>query len=109
MGSGLVPIPPKRDITRAGFSELPAAILRAGDRATWRFLEFFTANIRNKNTRAAYAQAVTRFFRWCDTRGIQDLSLIRPVVIAGYIETHPLGGHPEPAMPGHLKTGQRDS
>ncbi len=26
----------------------------AGERAAWRFLEFFTVNIRNKNTRAAY-------------------------------------------------------
>jgi hypothetical protein len=27
---------------------------RAGDRAALRFVEFFTVNIRNKNTRAAY-------------------------------------------------------
>src|SRR5207253_1900502 len=55
MEHDLVPLPPRRDLARAGFAQLPAAIERAGERAVWRFLEFFTANIRNKNTRAAYA------------------------------------------------------
>ena len=36
----------------------PALIAAAGERAQVRFLEFFTANIRNRNTRRAYAQAV---------------------------------------------------
>ena len=52
-------------------------------------MEFFTANIRNRNTRAAYAQAVAQFFRWCEARGISDLDKIKPVVIAAYIEQHP--------------------
>ena len=52
------------------------------DRAAWRFVEFFTANIRNRNTRAAYAQAVAQFFRWCEARGISDLDKIKPVVFA---------------------------
>jgi hypothetical protein len=34
-------------------SNLPALIAGAGDRATLRFLEFFTVNIRNRNNRAA--------------------------------------------------------
>jgi hypothetical protein len=38
--------------------ELPALIAGAGQKAARRFLEFFTVNIRNKNTRAAYEQAV---------------------------------------------------
>ncbi len=37
--------------------ELPALISQAGKKAAWRFVEFFTVNIRNKNTRAAYGQA----------------------------------------------------
>ena len=84
----LAPIPPRRDLTRAGFEQLPTIIANAGERASWRFIEFFTANIRNKNTRAAYAHAVAQFFRWCEGRGIHDLTQIRPVVIASYIETH---------------------
>jgi integrase/recombinase XerD len=88
MSQEIVPIPP-RDLGRAGFEILPATITRAGERAAWRFIEFFTANIRNRNTRAAYAQAVTQFFQWCEARGVRDLEKIKPVIIAAYIEQHP--------------------
>jgi site-specific recombinase XerD len=84
--SDLVPVPPRRDLIRAGFEQLPAAVARAGERAGWRFIEFFVANIRNRNTRAAYAYAVGEFFRWCEKRGILELGQIKPVVIAAYIE-----------------------
>lgn len=86
MDSTLAPVPHRRDIVRAGFEVLPGAILRAGDRAAWRFIEFFTANIRNKNTRAAYAQAISQFFSWSERRGIRELAAVRPVVIGAYIE-----------------------
>src|SRR5271157_4512787 len=88
MSTEIVPIPP-RDLGRAGFGILPAMIARAGERAAWRFIEFFTANIRNRNTRAAYAQAVTKFFQWAEARGVRDLEKIKPVMIAAYIEQHP--------------------
>lgn len=63
MSQEIAPIP-GRYWDRAGLQRLPKAIARAGERAGWRFIEFFTANIRNRNTRAAYAQAVTQFFRF---------------------------------------------
>ena len=88
MSREIVPIP-SRNLQRAGFSELPALIARAGEQAAWRFIEFFTATIRNKNTRAAYAEAVHQFFCWCAKHGIQELHQIRLVVIASYIEQHP--------------------
>jgi site-specific recombinase XerD len=88
MQADIVPIPPLRDLTRAGFETLPAAITRAGKRAAWRFIEFFTANIRNRNTRAAYAHAVTEFFAWCEARGVLELNQVKPVLIAAYIEQH---------------------
>ena len=53
-----------------------AEIEAAGERARVRFLEFFTANIRNPNTRRAYARACARFFAWCDGRGL-TLATIR--------------------------------
>lgn len=65
---------------------VPALIAAAGDRAAWRFLEFFTANIRNKNTRAAYARAVRRFCEWLDARRIRDIRQVSPVIVAGYVE-----------------------
>jgi len=43
---------------------LPAAIAARGERAGRRFIEFFTATIRNRNTRMAYARAVKQFFDW---------------------------------------------
>ena len=63
----------------------PAVLSRAGKRATKRFLEFFTANIRNRNTRLAYHRALVDFFSWCDDRGF-DLLDIEPIVVAAYIE-----------------------
>ena len=85
MTQEIAPVSP-RQLDRAGFDKLPRVIVRAGEEAAWRFIEFFTANIRNKNTRAAYAQAVTEFFKWCEARRITDFEKIRPVVISGYIE-----------------------
>jgi hypothetical protein len=51
---------------------VPAAIAGAGDTAVRRFLEFFAATIRNKNTRMAYYRAVTDFFAWLDAAGIVE-------------------------------------
>ena len=47
-------IPPPA-LVRAGLESLPAIIRAQGERAGRRFREFFTATIRNRNTRMAYA------------------------------------------------------
>ena len=57
---------------------LPDIVLRAGPVAAERTVEFFTAQIRNPHTRAAYAAAVTRFFTWCDARGLA-LTQLSPI------------------------------
>src|SRR5437867_9424042 len=64
---------------------LPDIITREGKRTTKRFLEFFTANIRNPNTRLSYARAVGQFLDWCDGRG-GGLHDIEPMIVAAYIE-----------------------
>jgi integrase/recombinase XerD len=64
---------------------VPALFVAAGENATRRFIEFFTANIRNRNTREAYARAVYRFADWCEQRRLQ-LETLNPVVIATYVE-----------------------
>ena len=87
MNAHLVPIS-SRKLSGAGFDALPAIITDAGERAAWRFFEFFTANIRNRNTRLAYARAVTAFFRWCEHQRL-TLEEINPVLVAAYIEQHP--------------------
>jgi site-specific recombinase XerD len=73
------------EISAANFRALPSIITRAGEKASTRFAEFFTATIRNRNTRSAYAQAVGQFCRWCERRGL-ELHTISPVAIATYIE-----------------------
>ena len=60
-------------IARPSGPALPALIAAAGERAAWRFLEFFTVNIRNKNTRATYARAAAAFLRWCEGQEVGEL------------------------------------
>jgi len=66
---------------------VPAMVAAAGERAAFRFIDFFTANIRNPNTRAAYAVAVRGFFGWLDQREIRELGAIRTHHVSAYIET----------------------
>ena len=65
---------------------LPVLIERAGKPAALRFLDFFTVNIRNKNTRKAYARAAAAFLHWCEAKGIDRLQDVQPVHVAGYVE-----------------------
>src|ERR1022692_3062718 len=65
---------------------LPPLIAGAGDRAALRFLEYFTVNIRNKNTRAAYGRAAADFLHWCEGQGIDALGRVQPVHVPAYIE-----------------------
>jgi site-specific recombinase XerD len=70
---------------------LPTLVATASDRTQMRFLEFFTANIRNPNTRKAYARAAAEFFCWAGDRGVTALPQIQPLHVAAYIED--LGRH----------------
>jgi integrase/recombinase XerD len=75
----------KRDISATSAIRLPNIIIAAGEHASRRFIEFFTANIRNRNTREAYAHAVGRFLDWCDANNL-SLDNLEPVAIAAYVE-----------------------
>lgn len=66
-------------------AHLPGLITAAGEQAQRRFIEFFTAQIRNPGTRAVYARAIGRFCRWCELRGI-GLPQVSPFLVAAYIE-----------------------
>ena len=68
-------------------------------------MEFFTAQIRNPHTRAAYAAAVTRFFTWCDARGLA-LAQISPIAVATYIEEMQRG-YRAPTIKQHLAAIRR--
>ena len=81
-----------------GTFPVPAIIANAGEKTSEHFLEFFAATIRNKNTRAAYMQAVAQFCRWCEGHELQ-LHTIRPLHVSAYIESMSLTA---PSVKQHL-------
>ena len=80
------PTTPAELSTPAGTYIVPALITDAGgEQAAWRYVEFFAANINNDHTRRAYARACSRFFAWCENRGL-TLSAIRPFDVAAWVK-----------------------
>jgi len=97
-----MPPSPSRTLTILGTpAPVPEIISAAGKGGGKKFVEFFTAEIRNPNTRAAYYRAVMAFFAWIEARGFHDLATIEPVHVAAYIEG--LGKtHAKPSVKQHL-------
>src|SRR5438128_6303422 len=62
------------------------ALFRPDAATAKRVLEFFTANIRNPNTRKAYAKAAGDFAAWCEHHGLEHLRHVQPIHVAAYIE-----------------------
>ena len=60
-------------------------LFSSSPQAERRFWEFFTAHIRNPNTRLAYLTAAQRFAAWCERRGL-GLNQVEPMVVAAYVE-----------------------
>src|SRR5690242_6999443 len=65
---------------------LPALVAAAGERASMRFLEFFTASIRNPHTRRAYGRAAEEFLAWCASAGVPSIAAVQPVHVGTWIE-----------------------
>ena len=76
---------------------LPGIMFSAGETSARRFMEFFTAQIRNPNTRRSYAKAATEFFGWCELCGVRSLDAITPIHVAGWIEEM-TGTHSAPTV-----------
>ena len=74
-------LPPRRASSRGSVP----ALFAGSARTERRFREFFTASIRNPNTRAAYLAACERFGAWCDALGL-ELDQVEPMVVAAYVE-----------------------
>lgn len=66
-------------------ASVPDVIASAGEQATYRYVEFFTAQIRNPNTRRAYHTATTQFFHWCNSNNL-TLQDVRSIHVAAYVE-----------------------
>lgn len=75
-----------RNIGRGSESIVPVLIADAGDDAAKRFIEFFAAQIRNPNTRAAYSNAAIDFLSWCHDNGMVELVDIEPIHVAAWVE-----------------------
>ena len=69
-----------------GSAAIPAIVLAAGEKGAYRFLEFFAADIRNRNTRMAYYRAACTFFEWCRRKRVTNLADIGTHHVAAYIE-----------------------
>src|SRR4051812_30481018 len=86
MSTELVRHEPETPAALAGHQAvIPATIADAGDAAAYRFFEYFTARIPNRNTRRAYHGACRRFFDWIAKKGV-PLASIRPPHVAIYLE-----------------------
>src|SRR5215210_3053573 len=67
-------------------AKAPALIAAPGDRAAYRFLEFFTAQIRNPHTRRAYVRAVGAFCAWLEPHGVPSIAAVGSIHVAAYLE-----------------------
>jgi hypothetical protein len=70
----LIPLSVPRGL--AAIAAAPPALFLPSEKAAERFFGFFTANIRNKNTRRAYYKAACRFSDWCEGRGLHELGQV---------------------------------
>lgn len=82
---------------------LPEILTSAGEDAVTRFVEYFTAHIRNPHTRRAYFRNAVAFLRWCEERGIRSLKAVRPITVAAYVEQLQ-ASHAKPTVKQHLAT-----
>lgn len=76
-----------RGVTAVGYKSSVPALFRGDEACARRTFEFFTVNIRNQNTRKAYAWAATDFAAWCERRALRDIGQVEPVHVAAYIES----------------------
>jgi site-specific recombinase XerD len=66
---------------------LPPLVVEAGERASFAWDEFFSGQLRNRHTRAAYLHAVRRFFVWAQLRA-GNIREITPGIIGEYFDQH---------------------
>lgn len=93
-------VPASRQLDAFTARQVPRLFREGGEQSWRRFVEFFTANIRNRNTRQAYLRAITRFADWCERHKL-SLEQLSPPLVAAYIEE--LGTtHSRPTVKQHL-------
>jgi len=74
------------DLVRLDVSGLvPPVVSELGRKAERKFVEFFTAHLRNDHRRRAYAHAAAQLSEWLATNGM-SLAELEPPEAAAYIE-----------------------
>ena len=101
MTSALTVANQARSSVSTGPQGVPALVVVDGERTVRRYVEFFTANIRNPNTRAAYARAASGFLAWCEVLGLA-LPGIQPVHVAAWVEQLGREGRSAPTVKQNL-------
>ena len=86
MSETVVVIPGRTSVIVFDASNQVPALYAPDAPAAKRAFEFFAVNIRNPNTRKAYARAAADFATWCELHGIADVREVQPVHVAVYIE-----------------------
>jgi integrase/recombinase XerD len=94
----IIPFKEPRSLT--GLAPNAPQLFLPNEKAAERFYGFFTANIRNKNTRRAYYKAACRFSEGCEGMGLDGLTQVKPPHIAAYVE---MLGLPKPEGEGLSK------
>jgi len=88
MPDQLVQTVPSLDQTLRVRNPLPEMVTAAGPAGQFAWDEFFSAQIRNKYTRAAYLHAVRRFLTWAESRA-PSLDRVTPGMVGDYFDDHP--------------------
>ncbi len=99
MTTGIIPLHASSALMH--LAATPPSLFLQNEKATERFFDFFTANIRNKNTRRAYYKAACQFSEWCQDKGLHHLAAVKPLHVAAYIEALQ-GTHSKPTAKQHL-------
>ena len=84
MSTELIPLPPLPRQLAAIAPRLPV-LFTVSEKAAKGFIDFFTATIRNRNTRRAYFNAAELFSEWCRSRGL-DLARLQTFHVSSYVE-----------------------
>ncbi len=87
-------------LARSSASHFPTLFV-ADPKARSRVRDFFTAHIRNPNTRRAYRNAALRFSEWCQAHGIGELAQVETIHVSAYIEEFSQS-HSRPTVKQHL-------
>jgi len=94
-----VVIEPRDQVAIIAGVPLPV-IFTADPKTAKRVIEFFAANIRNPNTRKAYARAAGDFAAWCEGRGLDRLCNVQQRITIAASPPPPADQPPSLAFPG---------